>query len=94
MSQEFYPCPRTITKPTRYWRAASGLGAIHGLPTSRGYLVATDGVLCTIVRDDGSVFEGHLDNFEREKQTVSSGRKLSTKKTHAKRETVGLEAFE
>ena len=60
------------------WRATPRvLGQINGLPESRGVLVATDGVLCQIVREDGTTFEGHVQWFvatnQKEQSEVRSG---------------------
>lgn len=47
------------------WRKADRLyGQIHALPTMRGRLLATNGILCAIQRGDDSIVLGHYENFE------------------------------
>lgn len=47
------------------WRKADRLyGEIHALPTMRGRLLATNGILCAIQRGDDSIVLGHYENFE------------------------------
>lgn len=51
------------------WRLTDVLlGAIEGIPNSRGFLVATNGNLCYILRSDNSLFQGHMDWFKVDKQ--------------------------
>jgi hypothetical protein len=46
------------------WRLGTGLsGEINGLPSMRGKLVATNGVLCALEREDGALMLGHLQHF-------------------------------
>lgn len=41
-------------------------GEVNGIPTSRGLAIATDGMLVLIRQSDGSLFEGHLEWFEKD----------------------------
>ncbi len=51
------------------------LGQIHELPTTRGWLIATDGILCLIDREDGSIpFLGHFQWFVADKQETEKGK--------------------
>lgn len=57
-------------------------GEIKGIPTSRGWLTATNGIECFIKRDDGSLFRGHLDWFMADKEPSTSrqaGQRISPK---------------
>jgi hypothetical protein len=54
-------------KPTKhgYWRLTNCItGSIIGIDSFCGRLVATDGVICCIIRADGSYCMGHLDYFD------------------------------
>jgi hypothetical protein len=44
------------------------LGQVHGIPNSRGFLVATDGVSCIIDRVNDQPFYGHVQWFVEEKE--------------------------
>lgn len=57
------PIPRGDWRLTPYVQ-----GAIHGLPSSRGWLVATDGIICFIRRSDDSLFCGHIAFFVTDKE--------------------------
>jgi len=58
------------------WRLAEPkLGEIVGVPNSRGKLIATNGIECFIVREDDSLFRGHLDWFKADKQEKQLSRK-------------------
>ena len=47
-----------------WWRLTNAVaGEIHGIPSINGLCLATDGLICLIVRHDGVVFTAHLANF-------------------------------
>lgn len=53
------------------WRLTDyDLGAIHGLPLSRGRLAATDGIMCIIIRERLHPYVGHVGWFEIERFAV------------------------
>jgi hypothetical protein len=53
-----------IPSPKGHWRLTDFLyGQINGLSFSRGFLTATNGVRCFILRLDGSLYDGHLQWF-------------------------------
>ena len=46
------------------WRLVDrAQGEINGLPNSRGTLIATDGMTCLIIGEDGGLYFGHYDFF-------------------------------
>jgi len=48
-----------------YWRLTPcKAGAHYALPTINGFLVATDGVQCIIIRADSKAFLSHVDAFD------------------------------
>jgi hypothetical protein len=54
-----------LIKDAHIWRTTPPVqGQIHSLPTTRGKLLATNGMLCLILLPTGDVFFGHLDFFE------------------------------
>lgn len=53
-------------KPSRnsWWRLTPVInGYIHGLPSLCGLLIATDGMICLVLKENGQTFTAHLDNF-------------------------------
>ena len=67
--------------------SAQRWGEINGLPTSRGRLLCTDGILCCTQNDLGDIFIGHVNWFvpdaksrtrEKEERTTR-GEKEATK---------------
>lgn len=46
------------------WRATEQkVGEIQGLPNSRGRIACTNGIDCYIIREDESIFHGHIAHF-------------------------------
>lgn len=79
-----------LVKAHADWRmvAEPKYGTIKGLPFTWGKLVATDGILCYMLKPDGSLFQGHLASFEPDVQyaTIDSisqkpARRLSQKES-------------
>lgn len=42
------------------------LGHVNGLPASRGRMVATNGIMCFIIREDRTLYEGHVQHWVHE----------------------------
>lgn len=88
------PSALGLTRPSWNWRPAEGLGQVHGIPSLRGRLVATDGCLAALALESGKVEIVHLDAFEKDKEEKQSTKgKRSERKA---RKPVGptLEDFE
>ena len=57
----------TLPKAWNWLPCKRKLGAIIGLPSSRGHILATDGILCLIDRHDGAApYMGHFGWFKKE----------------------------
>lgn len=79
--QQFARAYGVLVKHSRDWRLVhhtrfGAVGQIHGLPNSRGQLIATDGIECFIIRGDGSIFIGHIDFFVDDKEQDLSTMKV------------------
>lgn len=64
-------------KDAQEWRLFKGgpFGEINGIPTSRGQLVATNGILCVVTQNNSSqVFIGHIDFFCKDKKERQSNK--------------------
>lgn len=99
MSKQYKPIPQSINGITAYaleqgltlsrytqWRLTERiLGMIHGLPSSYGVLVATDGILCHIVNGSGNIFVGHIHHFEPDDRDVVVSVKETKAMKNAKR---------
>jgi hypothetical protein len=59
------------------------LGSIEALPRTRGVVVATNGILCYIELENGTLFLGHLEHFNIEK----TEREFKSKTPKAPKET-------
>jgi hypothetical protein len=56
-----------LPQPRDEWRITpKQLGEINGLPHSRGFRVASNGIFCAIQREDGTLFLGHDCHFTAE----------------------------
>lgn len=67
------------------WRAVKAIrGEINGLPGSRGVIRATDGIECYIVREDNTLFHGHVASFIPDEDESEFA--ASAKTSHPKRE--------
>lgn len=53
----------TLDRNTEWRVCKKLLGEIQGLPTSRGQLAITNGILCHIVKEDNTIFIGHIGWF-------------------------------
>lgn len=63
MTAHQYLLEAGISHPTGTWRLTKPLiGAIHGIPSSRGILRATNGILC-IIEQPTRFFVGHREHF-------------------------------
>lgn len=61
---EFFLVNRLTHPSKEEWRLTTPLmGEINGLPGSRGWLVATNGILCYVQQLTGTFFLGHLAFF-------------------------------
>lgn len=66
-SKHDMPVPKTDT----FWRMTDRvLGEISGVPSSRGLIQVTDGMVCWIERSDESLFRGHASWFEPDDESV------------------------
>lgn len=57
------------------WRLSDYvLGHINGLPASRGRMVATNGIMCFIIREDRTLYEGHVQHWVHENNVEDNER--------------------
>lgn len=68
------------------WRLVSAVqGQITALPRSRGKVVATDGLMCLILTEDGGFYFGHYSWFMPDKTDKTEG---GTKTRVSRRQTL------
>lgn len=85
-SKHDMPVPKTDT----FWRTTDAvLGEISGVPTSRGVIRVTDGMVCWIERSNGSLFRGHASWFMPDDEEVDVEELLAPKKE--KKSKISLE---
>lgn len=76
------------------WRLVDAeLGQIIGVPRSRGRVVATDGMQCIVMTEDGGFFVGHYEWFVRDEQEEEQGETSSGKATRKGRKPKVLIEF-
>lgn len=78
-----------VRKDADKWRMLPPTsGEIHGLPGSRGNIIATNGLLCLIVQNTTlgiKLFEGHLAHFEADEKNEVVENEVATAKAKAER---------
>ena len=80
----FHPVPRCLTARDDTWHFTKRIvGQVHGIPTSRGVMVATNGILCLIEQGDGKEFLGHIGWFLADKEDEQQDVKKATKVSNA-----------
>jgi hypothetical protein len=64
---DFFTAHGICLRDAKTWRLTEAVeGQIHGLPSTHGLLLATDGIVCFILQHNKKVlFKGHLDWFEK-----------------------------
>jgi len=85
-----------LPKPWQDWRliASPVVGQIHALPNMRGVAVATNGIICAIIKGDETLTFGHIDNFVPDVQSqVEFKTACQNKPVAAKKPIVDISEF-
>jgi hypothetical protein len=66
---EFFLAHKLQHRQFDNWRLTKPcLGSINGLPNLRGFVLATNGILCYLENERGEICQGHFDWFNPEQQ--------------------------
>lgn len=89
-----------IYKDALFWRLVIPpiCGEVNALPLSRGWLLATNGILCLIETLDGKLYEGHIQHFESDseldKDNLDNLKDPSVRPEKPKKLLINLEDYE